>query len=84
MPREIAITLLSLAAACVLAFGIAVIVASHSPANIASDALAHNSMNSARPALYLAPARLHSDPLITVSPPGPQTDHFHRPRPRAA
>jgi hypothetical protein len=53
-----------------------------SPADSLRDALAHSSMNSARPALYLAPARLHSDPHITASPPVPQTAHLHRPRPR--
>lgn len=52
------------------------------PADAARDALAQRRRNSARSALYLAAARLHSDPDIMASPPAPQTAHFHRPRPR--
>src|ERR1700759_1841640 len=36
----------------------------------------------ARPALYRAPPRLHSEPPMTTSPSVAQTDHFHLPRPR--
>jgi hypothetical protein len=46
------------------------------------EALAHNRRNSARSALYLAPARLHSEPRMTARPSRVQTDHFHLPRPR--
>jgi hypothetical protein len=41
------------------------------------EALAHSSRNSARSALYLAPARLLSEPDMTVSPPAVRTHHFH-------
>lgn len=46
------------------------------------EALAQSIRNSALCALYLAAARLHSDPLMTDSPSAVQTDHFHLPRPR--
>ena len=43
------------------------------------DALAQSSKKSARSALYLAPARLHSEPDMTASPWAVRTAHLDRP-----